>query len=67
MLSNLFTILKTDTDGLVPAVIVDHDAEENIYHKGFVVDVNLQTRGGKPVAYAITHVHQVIDLPQDEE
>ena len=38
------------------------DTEDNIYHKGFVVDVNVQTKGGKPIAYAITHVHQVIDL-----
>ncbi|UUX51163.1 hypothetical protein NUH88_05595 [Nisaea acidiphila] len=36
--------------------------EENIYHKGFVVDVNVQTRGGRPAAYAVTHVHQIIDL-----
>ena len=41
------------------------DAEDNIYHKGFVVDVNVQTKGGKPAAYAVTNVHQVIDLPED--
>ena len=39
--------------------------DENIYYKGFVVDVNVQMRGGRPVAYAVTHVHQVIDLPND--
>ena len=39
------------------------NADDNIYHKGFVVDVNVQTRNGSPVAYAVTHVHQVIDLP----
>ena len=43
------------------------DTEDNIYHKGFVVDVNVQTKGGQPAAYAVTHVHQVIDLPRDEE
>ncbi len=41
------------------------DTEDNIYHKGLVVDVNVRFRGGKQVAYAVTHVHQVIDLPDD--
>lgn len=39
---------------------------ESVYHKGFVVDVNVQTKGGRPAAYAVTNVHQVIDLPDDE-
>ena len=39
------------------------DADENVYKKGFVVDVNVRSSGGRPVAYAVTHVHQVIDLP----
>lgn len=39
--------------------------DENIYYKGFVVDVNVQMRGGRPVAYAVTHIHQVIDLPNE--
>lgn len=43
------------------------EAEENVYKKGFVVDVNVELRNGKPVAYRVTHVHQVIDLPDDEE
>jgi hypothetical protein len=38
------------------------NTEENIYHKGFVVDVNVTMRGGRAVAYAVTHVHQIIDL-----
>ncbi len=38
--------------------------EENIYHKGFVMDVNVTIKGGKPVAYNVTHVHQIIDLPE---
>jgi hypothetical protein len=42
------------------------NTEENIFHKGFVVDVNVRTRGGKPVAYAITDVHQIIDLEPDD-
>ena len=37
-------------------------ADENVYKKGFVVDVNVETRAGNPVAYRITNVHQVIDL-----
>ena len=35
---------------------------DNVYKKGFVVDVNVETRNGKPVAYSVTAVHQVIDL-----
>lgn len=38
------------------------NTEENIYHKGFVVDVNVTTKGGRPVAYSVTHVYQIIDL-----
>jgi len=44
---------------------VMRNTDENIYHKGFVVDVNVQMKGGKPVAYAIAHVHQIIDLPSE--
>lgn len=39
--------------------------EENIYYKGFVVDVKVTTKAGRPVAYSVTHVHQIIDLPDD--
>lgn len=38
------------------------DAEDNVYKKGFVVDVNVETVRGKAVAYRVTHLHQVIDL-----
>jgi hypothetical protein len=41
------------------------EADDNVYKKGFVVDVNLHTRGPKPVAYRVTNLHQVIDLPSD--
>ncbi|MFD0988217.1 hypothetical protein [Methyloligella solikamskensis] len=41
------------------------EADDNVYKKGFVVDVNLETKGGKPVAYRVTDIHQVIDLPDD--
>lgn len=41
----------------------DHDS---IYHKGFVVDVNITQHNGRNVAYSVTNVHQVIDLPDEE-
>lgn len=42
------------------------DVPENVYQKGFVVDVNVQTRNQKPVAYSVVHVHEVIILPDEE-
>lgn len=39
------------------------EADENVYKKGFIVDINVKSTGGRPVAYAITNVHQIIDLP----
>jgi len=42
------------------------EADENVFRKGFVVDVNLQTKGGRPVAYRVTNLHQVIDLPSGD-
>jgi hypothetical protein len=38
---------------------------DNIFKKGFVVDVNVEMRRGKPCAYRITNLHEVIDLPDD--
>jgi hypothetical protein len=38
------------------------EASENVYKKGFVVDVIIETRNGKPAAYKVSHVHDVIDL-----
>lgn len=38
------------------------EADDNVYKKGFVVNVNLQAKGPKPLAYRVTHLHQVIDL-----
>jgi hypothetical protein len=40
------------------------EADENVYKKGFIVDVNVQLLGTRPVGYRVTHVHQVIDLPE---
>ncbi len=34
-----------------------------IFRKGFYVDVNVETLGGRTVAYKVTNVRQVIDLP----
>ena len=41
------------------------DAEENVFKKGFVVDVNVENRNGKPWAYRVTALHQVIDIDDD--
>jgi hypothetical protein len=43
------------------------DAEDNLFRKGFVVDVNLSAIDGRPVAYRVTNVHQVIDLPEHDQ
>lgn len=42
------------------------EAHDNIYKKGFIVDVNVKHRNGRPVAYSVTNLHQVIDLPDEE-
>lgn len=39
------------------------EADENVYKKGFIVDVNVKSTGGRPLAYAIIDVHQIIELP----
>jgi hypothetical protein len=41
--------------------------DENIYKKGFVVDVNVELRQGRVVGYRVTHLHDVIDLPEDDD
>jgi hypothetical protein len=41
------------------------EADENLFKKGFIVDVNVQTKGGRPVGYRVTNLHQVIDLPEE--
>jgi hypothetical protein len=43
------------------------EADDNLFKKGFVVDVNVQTVAGRPVAYRVTNLHQVIDLPEEIE
>lgn len=41
------------------------EAEDNLYKKGFVVDVNVRMVGGKPSVFAVTNVHTIIDLPDE--
>ncbi len=41
------------------------NADENVYKRGFIVDLNLVFSGPRPVAYAVTHLHQVIDLSEE--
>ncbi|SDW33923.1 hypothetical protein [Paracoccus sanguinis] len=38
----------------------------NPFQKGFVVDLDVETVGGKPRAYRILAVHEVIDLDEDD-
>ena len=40
--------------------------DRNVYKLGFFVDVNVATRDGKPVAYRIKAVNDVIELPDDD-
>jgi len=40
------------------------EADDNVFKKGFVVDVNVELRIGRPIAYHVTDCHQVIDLPE---
>lgn len=43
------------------------ESEENVYKKGFLVDVHVETRNGKPVGYSVVHVHDVIELPDEDD
>jgi hypothetical protein len=44
------------------------DEIDNVYKKGFVVDVNVELRSNqRPAAYRITNVHSIIDLSDDDE
>ncbi|PBN41667.1 hypothetical protein [Sphingobium sp. D43FB] len=42
------------------------EADDNVYKKAFDVDVNVELRGGKPIAYRLVAVHDVIDLPDED-
>jgi hypothetical protein len=39
--------------------------ERNLYKLGFYVTCRVEKVAGKPVAYRISHVHSIIDLPDD--
>lgn len=39
------------------------EANDNIFKKGFSVDVNVKMKNEKPIAYFVTNVNQVIELP----
>ena len=41
------------------------EGDDNIFKKGFNVDVKVQMSGTRPVAYSIMNVHDVIDLPEE--
>lgn len=43
------------------------EAEDNVYKKGFIVDVSVERRQSRVAAYRVLHLHQVIDLPDDED
>lgn len=42
------------------------EAEDNVFKKGFVVDLNVESRKKRPYAYAVTAFHDVIDLPDED-
>jgi hypothetical protein len=41
------------------------EADENVFKKAFEVAVSVELVNGKPAAYRVTDVYQVIDLPDD--
>lgn len=41
------------------------EAEDNVFKKGFIVDVDVARRRGKAVGYSVLALHQVIDLPDE--
>ncbi len=43
------------------------EADDNVYKKGFIVDVAVEERNGRVFAYRVLHLHQVIDLPDDDD
>ncbi|MBO9403411.1 hypothetical protein [Shimia sp. R9_3] len=42
------------------------EADENIFKKGFSVDVSVEYRGDRPIVYKILAVHQVLELPEED-
>ena len=42
------------------------ERDENVYKKGFVVDVQVEWVGDRPSVYAITNLHSVIDIAEED-
>ncbi len=42
------------------------EADDNIYKKGFSVDVSVLHRNSKAIVYRVLNVHEVVDLPDDD-
>jgi hypothetical protein len=42
------------------------EADDNIFKKGFSVDVSVLYRSSRPLVYRILNVHEVVDLPDEE-
>lgn len=60
--------IKYETDEVRQRIKYEtREDEGNIFKKGFFVDCKVERLRGRPVAYRITAVHDVIDLPEDEE
>ena len=43
------------------------ESEENVFKKAFVVDVNVKIINDRPSVYSITHLHEIIELPDDDD
>lgn len=43
------------------------ESEENVFKKAFVVDVNVKIINDSPSVYSITHLHEIIELPDDDD
>lgn len=40
--------------------------DANIYKLGFIVNCYVETLNGRPVDYRVTHVHEIIELPEED-
>ncbi len=43
------------------------EGDDNVYKKAFVVDVNVELQNGRPWAYRVTELHQVIELDDEDD
>lgn len=43
------------------------EGDDNVYKKAFDVDVNVEMKSDRPIAYRLVAVHNVIDLPDEED